>query len=74
LWLVIERLFMDVSLADRPALLLSSLLIVLGMQVFAIGLLGELMIFTHARDMKDYKIDRVVESAHPTLPEQSERA
>jgi hypothetical protein len=62
LWLVIERFFMGVSLADRPALLLSSLLIVLGMQVFAIGLLGELMIFTHAREMKDYKIDQVIEA------------
>lgn len=67
LWLVIERLFMDVSLADRPALLLSSLLIVLGVQIFAIGLLGELMIFTHAREMKDYKIERVIEA----MPERS---
>jgi glycosyltransferase involved in cell wall biosynthesis len=60
-WLVIDRLFLGHSLGDRPALLLSSLLVVLGLQVFALGLLGELIIFTHAREMKDYKVDRIIE-------------
>jgi len=59
-YLVVERLFFGVALADRPALLLSSLLVVLGLQLFALGLLGELIIFTHARDMKEYTIDEVV--------------
>ena len=48
-WIVIERLFFGQPLAERPALLLSSLLVVLGLQLFALGLLGELIIFTHAR-------------------------
>ena len=59
-WLAIDRLVLGHPLADRPALLLSSLLVVLGMQLFALGLLGELIIFTHARDIKDYQIDEVV--------------
>ena len=59
-YLAIDRLVFHHALADRPALLLSSLLVVLGMQLFAIGLLGELIIFTHARDIKDYQIDEVV--------------
>lgn len=59
-YLVVQRLFFDVALADRPALLLSSLLVVLGLQLFALGLLGELIIFTHARDMKEYTIDKIV--------------
>jgi glycosyltransferase involved in cell wall biosynthesis len=59
-WLAIDRLVFLHPLADRPALLLSSLLVVLGMQLFALGLLGELIIFTHARDIKDYQIDEVV--------------
>jgi glycosyltransferase involved in cell wall biosynthesis len=59
-YLVVERLFFGVALADRPALLLSSLLVVLGLQLFALGLLGELIIFTHARDMKEYTIDKTV--------------
>jgi glycosyltransferase involved in cell wall biosynthesis len=60
-WLVIDRLFLDHALGGRPALLLSSLLVVLGLQLFALGLLGELIIFTHAREMKDYKVDRIIE-------------
>jgi len=59
--LVIQRLFFNQPLADRPALLLSSLLVVLGLQLFAIGLLGELIIFTHAKSIKDYQVDRVIE-------------
>lgn len=60
--LVVERLFLGESLGDRPALLLASLLAVLGMQLFALGLLGELIIFTHARDIKDYRIERIVQA------------
>lgn len=60
-WLVVDRLFLGHSLATRPALLLSSLLVVLGLQLFALGLLGELIIFTHAREMKDYQVDRIYE-------------
>jgi glycosyltransferase involved in cell wall biosynthesis len=60
-YMVAERLFLDEALASRPALLLASLMVVLGLQLFAIGLLGELMIFTHARQLKDYQIDQVIE-------------
>lgn len=60
-WIVIERLFFGQPLAERPALLLSSLLVVLGLQLFALGLLGELIIFTHARAIKDYQVDRVIQ-------------
>ena len=59
-YVVIERLFFGVNLADRPALLLSSLLVVLGLQIFALGLLGELIIFTHARELKEYTIEKIV--------------
>jgi glycosyltransferase involved in cell wall biosynthesis len=63
---VFQRLFLSMPLADRPALLLASLMIVLGLQLFALGLLGELIIFTHARDVKDYHVDRVIEFSAPT--------
>jgi glycosyltransferase involved in cell wall biosynthesis len=62
LYLIIDRLFFDQALADRPALLLSSLLVVLGLQLFALGLLGELIIFTHAKNIKDYQVDEVIQS------------
>ena len=60
IWLVSERLFLNVALADRPALILSSLLIVLGIQIIAIGLIGEIIIFTHAKDLKEYKINQII--------------
>ena len=60
LYLIAERLLFNVSLADRPALFLSSLLIVLGVQIIAIGLIGEIIIFTHAKDLKEYKIDKII--------------
>ncbi len=58
--IVFERLFLGQPLADRPALLLSSLLVVLGLQLFSLGLLGELIIFTHARSLKEYKIAEII--------------
>jgi glycosyltransferase involved in cell wall biosynthesis len=58
--LIVQRLFFNMGLADRPALLLSSLMLVLGVQIFALGLIGELIIFTHARELKEYAIRRVI--------------
>jgi hypothetical protein len=58
--LVAQRLLFGNPLADRPALLLSSLLVVLGIQIFGLGLLGELIIFSHARDLKEYRVERIV--------------
>ena len=60
LYLIGERLFFGISLADRPALILSSLLVVLGVQIIAIGLIGEIIIFTHAKELKEYKIDKII--------------
>lgn len=65
-FLSVQRLFFDEKLADRPALLLGALLVVLGMQVFALGLLGELIIFTHARGMKDYRVQEVIQYPETT--------
>lgn len=57
---VIQRLFFDIGLADRPALLLGSLLLVLGVQTIALGLIGELIIFTHAGSLKEYKVAEII--------------
>jgi glycosyltransferase involved in cell wall biosynthesis len=60
--LVTQRLFFGMPLADRPALLLSSLLIVLGVQLFGLGLLGELIIYSHAGESKEYSVRSIVSS------------
>lgn len=59
-YLVIERLFFGIALADRPAILISTLMVVLGIQIFAIGLIGEIVIFTHAKEMKEYHIEEII--------------
>jgi glycosyltransferase involved in cell wall biosynthesis len=59
-YLGISRLFFGVPLADRPALILGVLLIVLGIQVIALGLIGEIMIFVAGKRIKDYTIDRIL--------------
>ncbi len=58
--LIIQRLAFEMALADRPALLLASLLVVLGMQIFAMGLIGELIIYTHARHLQEYAIEEMI--------------
>ena len=58
--LVVQRLFGDTALAERPALILGSLLIVLGIQLLAIGLIGELIIFTHAHHIKEYQVEQTI--------------
>ena len=60
-WLLISRLFFGVPLVDRPALVLTTLMIVLGIQIISVGLIGEIVAFTYAKDIKDYRVDRVVE-------------
>ena len=55
-----ERLALSEPLADRPILLISSLFMVLGLQMFALGLIGELIIFTHAREVKEYTIQETI--------------
>jgi hypothetical protein len=60
LTVITQRLLFEVPLADRPALLVGSLLTVLGLQIFALGLLGELIIFTHAKELKEYTIEEIV--------------
>ena len=59
LYLFIERAFLGIGLADRPIVLVSILLIVFGIQLFAIGLVAEIIIFTHSKDSKDYIVESV---------------
>jgi hypothetical protein len=56
-------------LADRPILILGTLLLGLGVQAFTIGFLGELLLFFQARDVRDYRIAEVYEAEISPLPE-----
>lgn len=60
-YLVFARLFFGEALVDRPALILSSLMIVLGIQIISVGLIGEIITFTFTKEHKDYKVERIVD-------------
>jgi hypothetical protein len=66
---VLERFTLSRPLADRPVLVLGTLLIGLGVQLFTIGLLGELILFFHARSIRDYRIAAIYEASPPALPD-----
>ena len=68
----LQRLFFGQALADRPILVLSALLFGVGVQVLTIGLLGELVLFFHARNIRDYRISGVYEAPVPALPRDSD--
>ena len=46
---------------SRPVFLLGFLLLVLGVQVVGFGLVGEIIIYTQARNLREYKVERVWE-------------
>lgn len=59
-WLIVTRLFLGTPLADRPALVFSVMMMVLGIQVMALGLIGEIIIFASSRRMRSYEIDKIL--------------
>ena len=59
--------FGGTPLADRPILVLGTLLVGLGVQAFTIGLLGEMILFFYARSIRDYRIAAVYEANPPAL-------
>jgi len=54
------RLAYNEAIGGRPILLLGLLLFALGVQVASIGLIGELIIFTHAREIKEYHVAEIL--------------
>ena len=51
---------MGIPIGGRAVLLLSMLFIVLGAQVATVGMLGEIIAFTHGRKHKDYTIAKLI--------------
>ena len=60
LYLTIVRFFFNEAIGQRPALLMGVLMIAVGIQLLALGLLGELVAFSNARESKPYRIREVV--------------
>lgn len=58
--LLFGRIFGDTALADRPALIFAVMTLILGIQIIAIGLIGEIIIFAGSRRMKQYDVQSVI--------------
>jgi glycosyltransferase involved in cell wall biosynthesis len=59
-YLGLYRLLEFGAIAGRPLLILGALFMMLGAQLFSIGLLGELLIFTHSH-VPDYHVHEILE-------------
>ena len=59
LYLAIAKIFYGQGVSGRPLMLLGVLLIVLGVQILGFGLVGEIIIFSQARNLKEYRIERI---------------
>jgi glycosyltransferase involved in cell wall biosynthesis len=65
LLVAIQRIFFHTGLSERAVLLLGVLLMVLGVQTLSLGLLGEIVIFTHARSVREYQVAEVIRNPRP---------
>lgn len=61
LYLFVYRILGIGGIAGRPMLLLGTVFLVIGLQMIAVGLLGEMIIFTHARNIREYNIEEIIE-------------
>ncbi|OPZ67139.1 MAG: Undecaprenyl-phosphate 4-deoxy-4-formamido-L-arabinose transferase [bacterium ADurb.Bin478] len=60
LYLFIYRVLGVGGISGKPMLLLGVLLLIIGIQMISIGLLGEIIIFTHADSIKEYNIEEIL--------------
>ncbi len=59
-WPFLQRLFGgDVPPMQSPLFLIGLVILVLGLQVIGFGLVGEIVVFTQARNIREYRIDRI---------------
>lgn len=62
LHVVLDRFIYDIPLTTRPVFVLGTLMLVAGIQVIGIGLVGEIVIFSRAKDLPSYHIKEIVQS------------
>ena len=58
----------DESLMDKPVIVLAAVMFAFGVQLIGFGLVGEIIIFTQAKNLRDYKVDELLESQRDALP------
>jgi hypothetical protein len=59
IYLAVQKFVFGEGVAGRPLLLMGVLLVVLGVQIVGFGLVGEIIIFSQARNLKEYRVERL---------------
>ena len=71
LWMMFEKFIRDINVMDEhgPLLVFAAVLIVAGVQLIALGLLGELQVrhFHEPTKRGPYTVDRVLRSSHSAI-------
>jgi glycosyltransferase involved in cell wall biosynthesis len=57
----IEHLIWQAGLYNRMLFIIGFLMIVLGVQIIGFGLVGEIIIYTQARNLREYRVERIWE-------------
>ena len=65
LWISIQKVFFDQPIGDRPLLLMGVMLIVVGVQMFTTGLLGEMFIRPRMERTSSYHVREVLGASAP---------
>ena len=55
-----EKFLVGYPMGSRPLLLLAILFMVLGVQAASVGLLGEIIAFTHGRQRREYTVEKII--------------
>jgi small neutral amino acid transporter SnatA (MarC family) len=63
IYLIVERIFYNVGLTDRPLFIMGFFLIVLGIQFLATGIIADILmkIYYGQSDRKNYLIEKILE-------------
>ncbi|PIE22218.1 MAG: hypothetical protein CSA62_13570 [Planctomycetota bacterium] len=67
---LVERILDLGSLQNRPIFLMGVVLISFGLQFIGFGLVGEIIIYTQSKNLRDYKVERFL-SSDPGLAEEN---
>ena len=59
-WVLFQKIFGNISVGNSPQLMTAIILMVAGIQTAGIGLLGEIISFTHGRGNKEYTIEKII--------------
>lgn len=60
-----NKLFLEQSLMDRPIFVFGAILAAFGVQLVGFGLVGEIVIFTQASNLREYQVEETLENLAP---------